>query len=98
MAGIDETQDAVFVHDEVAAELGGVVAVRVEKFTALEPAFDVQPHHARMIGAQARAFESVGLIGGAVTVKENGECIADFFHPLLEGGKRAERDDVDAGI
>lgn len=52
MAGMDEAQGPVFVHDEVAAELGGIVAVRIKKLSALEPAFDVQPHHARMMGAQ----------------------------------------------
>jgi len=72
--------------------------VRVEKFTALEPAFDVQPHHTWMMRTQARAFESVGLINGAVTVKQNGECAADFIHPLLEGGKRSKGDDKDARI
>ena len=69
MAGINQPQDAVFVHDEVAAELGCVVAVRVEEFAALEPAFDINPHYARMMRAQARAFESVGLIYSAVAVK-----------------------------
>jgi len=35
MAGMNKTQEAVFVHDEVAAELGCVVAMRVVEFTAL---------------------------------------------------------------
>ena len=72
--------------------------MRIVKLAALKPAFDVHPYYARMIRAQARAFESVGLIDGAVTVKQNGERAADFIHPLLEGGKRPERDDEDARI
>jgi len=48
MAGMNETQDAVSIHDEVAAELGCVVTVRVVEFTALKPAFDVNPHHTWM--------------------------------------------------
>ncbi len=59
---MDETQDAVPIHDEVAAEFGGVIAVRVEKLAALEPAFDVGPYYARMPGAQARAFQPVGFV------------------------------------
>ena len=50
---MNETQDATLICNEITAELGGVVAVRVVKMTTLEPAFDVNPHHARMIGAQA---------------------------------------------
>lgn len=48
MAGMNEAQNAVPVHDEVTAELGGVIAVRVVELAALEPAFDVHPHYARM--------------------------------------------------
>lgn len=66
---MDETQDAVFVHDKIAAELGGVVAVRIVELAALEPAFDVNPHHARVICSQSRALEPVGLIDGSLTVK-----------------------------
>lgn len=98
VAGIDEAQNPIFVHDEIAAELGGVVAVRFVELAALEPAFDVDPHHARMIRAQARAFESVGLVDDALTVEQDGKRAADFVHPLLECGKRSERDDEDAGI
>ena len=89
---MDETQDAVLVHDEVAAKLGYVVTVRVVECSALDP------HHARMPRTQARAFESVGFVGNAVTVEKDGERPADFVHPLLEGGKCAERDDIDAGV
>jgi hypothetical protein len=49
VAGMDESQFAVHVHDEIAAELTGVIAVRVVELAALEPAFDVNPYHARMI-------------------------------------------------
>ena len=95
---MDQPQDTTFIHDKIAAELTRVVTVRVVKFAALEPAFDVHPHHARMIRAQARAFESVGLIHGAVAVKQDGERAANFVHPLLEGGKRSKGNDEDAGI
>lgn len=53
VAGIDEAQDTVFVHDEVAAELGSVVAMRVEELAALKPTFDIHPHDARMSRTQA---------------------------------------------
>lgn len=86
MAGMDETQDAVSVHDEVAAQLGCIIAMRVVKVSALEPAFDVQPHHARMMRAQFRTLQSVGLIDGTVIVKQDSECTADILHPLLQGG------------
>lgn len=72
--------------------------MRVVEVAALEPAFDVDPHHARMIRAQARAFKSVGLVDSAVTVKQDGKCTADFVHPLLEGGQCSKRNDEDAGI
>lgn len=72
--------------------------MRVVECSALEPSFDVDPHHARMPRTQARAFESVGFVGNAVTVEKDGERPADFVHPLLEGGKCAERDDIDAGV
>ncbi len=48
--------------------------------------------------AQARTFELVGFVGGTVTVKQNVEGLADFLHPLLDGGKGSKRDDEDAGI
>ena len=72
--------------------------MRIVKLAALKPAFDVHPYYARMIRAQARAFESVGLIHGAVAVKQDGERAANFVHPLLEGGKRSKGDNEDAGI
>jgi hypothetical protein len=43
-----QSQNAVFIHDKVATELGSVVAVRIKELTALKPPFDVHPHHARM--------------------------------------------------
>lgn len=45
---MNKTQDAILVYYEIAAELGSVVTVRVVELTALEPAFDVHPHHTRM--------------------------------------------------
>lgn len=98
VAGMDETECTTLIHDEVAAELGRVVAVEVVEFAALEPAFDIQPHHARMPGAQARAFETVGFVYRPFAVEQHGKCAADFVHPLLNGRKRAEGDDKDAGI
>ncbi len=98
MAGIDQPQDPIFVHNEITAELEGVVAVRVVEFSTLKPAFDVNPYHARMIRAQARAFELVGLVNCAVTIKQNIERAANFVHPLLESGECSKGNDKDAGI
>jgi hypothetical protein len=95
---MDEAQDAAFVHNEIAAELTGVVAVRVVEFAALKPAFDVKPHHARMIGTQARAFEWIGFTDASVTVEQNGERAADFVHPLLERGECSKGNDEDASV
>ena len=64
----------------------------------LKPTLDVHPHHARMPRAQARSFELIGFINDAVTVEQNGEVTADFLHPLLDGGKRSERNDEDASV
>ena len=98
MAGINETQNAVLIHDEVTAELGCIVTVGVVELTTLKPTFDVNPYHARMIRAQARAFELIGLVNCAVTIKQNIERAANFLHPLLESGERSKRDNQDAGI
>jgi hypothetical protein len=95
---MDEAQDAILICNKVATKLGCVVAVRVVELAALEPAFDVHPHHARMPRAQARAFQSVGFVGNTVTVEQDGECTANFIHPLLEGGECSKRNDVDAGV
>lgn len=48
MTGIDKTQKAVHIHNEVAAKLGCVVTVRVVEGSVLEPTFDVDPQNARM--------------------------------------------------
>ena len=98
MAGINQPQNPIFIHNEIATELGGVIAVRVVEFTTLKPTFDVNPYHARMIRAQARTFESVGLVNCAVTIKQNIERAANFVHPLLEGGECAKRNDENTGI
>ncbi len=45
---MDETQDAILIHNEVAAELGCIVAVGVVECAALKPAFDVNPDYAGM--------------------------------------------------
>lgn len=95
---MNEAEDAVPVYNEVAAELRGVIAVRLIELAALEPAFDVDPYHARMIRAQARTFELIRFIDRAVTVEQDGECATDFVHPLLECGECSKRDDEDAGI
>ncbi len=86
------------VHDEVAAELTRVVAVRVVELAALKPAFDVEPHHARMPGAQARAFQPIGVVHRPFAVEQHGKGAADFVHPLLQGGQGAKGNDEDAGI
>lgn len=43
VAGIDKAQVAVGVYNEIAAELTGVVAVRVVEFLSLQPAGEIQP-------------------------------------------------------
>lgn len=48
--------------------------------------------------AQARAFELVGLVNCAVTIKQNIERAANFVHPLLESRECSKRDNKDAGI
>ena len=98
MAGMHKAEDAVLIHDEVTAELGCIVAVGVVELTTLKPTFDIHPYHARMIRAQARAFELIGLVNCAVTIKQNIERAANFFHPLIESGERSKRDNKDAGI
>lgn len=93
-----KAEDAVLIHDEVTAELGCIVAVGVVELTTLKPTFDVNPYHARMIRAQARAFELIGLVNCAVTIKQNIEGAADFLHPLIESGKRSKGNDEDTCI
>ena len=46
---MDEAQNPLPIHDEIAAKLTGIVAVRTVELTALEPTFDVNPHDTRMI-------------------------------------------------
>ena len=90
MALVNQPQETVLTDDEIAAELGSVIAVRVVELTMFEPAFNVEPHHARMPGAPARTFELVGAIDAAVMVEQHRKCAANLVHPLLQCGKRAK--------
>jgi hypothetical protein len=98
VAGIGQAQDAVFIDDEVAAELGGVVAVRGVHLFSAQVVFGVEPERARAEGAQARAFQAVGGVNCPLTVEQDGEGGAGFAQPLLDGGQGAEGDDKDAGV
>lgn len=98
MAGIGQAQQAVLVDDEVAAELGGVVAVgTVHLFTA-QVAGSVKPEGARTKSAQAGTLQAVGIVNRPFPVEQDGEIGAGFAHPLLDGGQGAEGDDKDTGI
>lgn len=44
MAGVDQSQYAILVHDEITAKLGCIIAVRVVERAALEPTLDVNPY------------------------------------------------------
>ena len=98
MAGIDETEVAISIHDEVAAKLGCIVTVCVMEFLSLQPAGEIQPQRTRTLRAQFGAFESVGVVGYPFTVEQDGECRASLVHPLLDGRQRPEGNDEDAGV
>lgn len=38
------------------------------------------------------------MVDCPLAVEQDGECAADFVHPLLEGGQSPEGDDEDAGV
>jgi hypothetical protein len=60
--------------------------------------FGVEPECARTEGAQARAFQSVGVVNRPFAVEQDCEGDAGFFQPLLDGGQGAEGDDEDPGV
>ncbi len=93
-----KAEDTVFINNKITAELGRVVAMRVVEFSSLQPIGEIQPKDSRAFRLQARAFELIGFVNGAVTVKENIEGIADFLHPLIERGKCSEGNDKDSCI
>ena len=98
MAGIGQTQQAVLIDDEVAAELGCVVAVGTVHLFATQVAGGVKPERTQTEGAQARALQAVGIIDCPLAVKQDGEVGAGFAHPLLDGGQGAEGDDKDTRV
>jgi hypothetical protein len=95
---MNETQDTIFIHNIVPAELGGVIAVRVIEGPMLEPAFDVDPDDARMPCPPTGTFQSIGGIDCPFAVGQYGEAPADFLHPRLNGRKCTKGDDEDTGI
>lgn len=98
MAGINKPQDSVPVHDEVAAELGGVVTVRVVSLFSRQPGFEVIPARVQVAGAPVGTFQAVGIVNRAVTVEQNSEGRAGLLHPLLDGGKRSKGNNKDADV
>jgi hypothetical protein len=64
----------------------------------LKPALDINPDDTWVPRAQARAFELVGFVNGAVSVEQYFKGMTGFIHPLLKGRKCAKRNDIDTGI
>lgn len=95
---MEETQDSIFVQDEVTTKLGCVVAVRVVGLFASEPSFEVVPASPQVAGTPIGALKSVSIIDCPFTVEEDGEISACFFQPLLDRWKRAKRNDQDTSI
>lgn len=95
---MDEAEFTAPIYDKVTAELTGVVAVRVRGLFPRQPGFEINPARPQGAGSPVGTFQSIGLVGDAVTVKQDCECPTDFVHPLLEGGECSERNDENAGI
>ena len=98
MARMDVTQDAAEVHDEIAAELGCVVAVGVVPLPASQPDFEVNPARSKVARTPVGTFESISAVDCPFTVEQNGELAAGFLHPLLDGWEGPKGYDEDAGI
>ena len=95
---MNKAQKPVLVHDEVTAELGCVVAVRVVGLFASQPGFEVEPTSSQVAGTPIGTFETIGVIDCPFTVEEDSEISAGFFQPLLDSGKRSKGNDQDASI
>ena len=98
MAGISKSQNAVFVHDKVTAELGGIVAMGVVSLFASEPGFKIDPACSEVAGTQVGTFEAIGVIGSPFPVEQDGEIAAGFIHPLLDGGKSPKGNNEDLSL
>ena len=72
--------------------------MRVVGLFPSQPGFEVNPTSPQVTGAPVRTFQAVGIVNRAVTVEQNSEGRAGLLHPLLDGGKRSEGNDEDAGV
>lgn len=93
-----EAQDSVSVHDEVAAELSGIIAVRVVRLFACQPGFKISPACPQGAGTPVGAFELIRFVDVTLPVKQHGEVRTRLFEPLLHSRKRAEGNDQDARV
>jgi len=98
VAGMDETQDSVSVHDEVAAELRSIVAVGVVRLFACQPGFEISPACPQGAGTPVGMFELIRFVDVTLPVKQHREVRTRLFEPLLDRSKRAEGNDQDAGV
>jgi hypothetical protein len=98
MAGINQTQDAILVHDEVAPQLGGIIAIRIGCFSPIQPGFQVNPACFHISGTPVGALQLISLINCTVMVEQYIKCHARFTHPLLQGWQSSKRDDKYTGV
>ena len=93
-----KAQDSISVHDKVAAELRGVVAVGVACLFACQPGLEINPACPQGARTPVGAFELIAFIDFTLTVQEHGEIRARLCEPLLDRSKRAKGNDQDAGV